>query len=507
MKLTYTSLFILLSLCLTAQNGVILDANNTSIYINNNGSNFYDGNNAGYIVPKNDSIDKSTIFTSALWLSALDENNELYVSVNTFSKVSNDYQSGIRNNEGRIKYDRIYVVTSDEIEDHKKWPERTTGDILRWPGNGDTTKGEPWQLAPFEDLNQNGVYEPLHGDYPKIKGEKAAYCIYTDNKEHEISGTKPMNIEIHQMFFQFNESGTLLDETNLASYRLVNRSNKNFKDFRIAFFVDFDLGNFSDDQVGCDTIQNMIYTINGDDNDEGVLGYGINPPSQCMVFLNHKMSSAVYYNNSTNPINGNPVKAADFSNYMKGLFMNGAPIVLDGVVGGVPTKFMFAQDPNESGSWYSGFNYSPSDKRMLGTIGPYDLNSGESICVDLAFVYARSKFNGALGSFNIMKYYTSQVQYAYNQNLFDNQNSSCLGGNGLASSPKIKNDPSFSLYPNPTSSTIHIKSTAKNIHWTIISIHGEELDQFIGESYDASHLSAGMYVLRSELGAVRFVRK
>lgn len=506
MKLTIISFLLLVSIGLKAQDGVVLDANKTSIYISNTGTNFYNGNTAEYVVPKGELVGKSTIYSCGLWLSALDDNNELYVAANTYGLSSGDYQAGLINADGLINYDKIYVVTLEEIEEHILRPGRTTGDIISWPGNGDTTKGEPWQLAPFVDVNENGVYEPKLGEYPRIRGEKAAYCIYTDNKLHESSGSKPMNIEIHQMFYQYNESETLLDETNLAHYRLINRSDINYKDFRLAFFVDFDLGNFIDDYVGCDTFQNMIFAINGDDNDEGELGYGLNPPSQGLVFLNHKLSSAVYYNNNTNPINGNPSKAIHYANYMRGRFMNGAEIMHEGPDGPKETKYMFADDPNDKSSWYNNSSSASADRRMLGTIGPYDLAAGASICVDVAYVYGRSKLYGALGSFNVMKYRTSEVQYAYNQNFFGGQDELCLGGNGLASIKYLEVNTSFSIYPNPTSSMLHIKTDQQDIEWTVYSVHGVEVGRFTGKTYDVSHLSPGMYVLRSYVGVGRFVR-
>lgn len=54
--------------------------------------------------------------------------------------------------------------------------------IANWPAHGDVSKGQAYYLAPFVDNNNDGDYNPLDGDYPKIKGQQAIYYIYNDNK-------------------------------------------------------------------------------------------------------------------------------------------------------------------------------------------------------------------------------------------------------------------------------------------------------------------------------------
>src|SRR5690606_22866099 len=107
-------------------------------------------------------------------------------------------------------------------------------------------------------------------------------------------------------------------------------------------WVDADLGNPFDDFVGCDVPRNLGYCYNGDDFDEGILGYGLNPPSVGTTFFEGPRDSAgnelglyafVYYNNDFNPVNGNPGPGAvpiHYYNYLQALWKNGQTMTYGG---------------------------------------------------------------------------------------------------------------------------------------------------------------------------------
>jgi hypothetical protein len=81
-------------------------------------------------------------------------------------------------------HDAIWKVSKAEILDHQANVQNpgyaVPAAIANWPGNGDTSLGIAAQLAPFIDLNGNGLYEPSLGDYPDIRGDEAVYVITND---------------------------------------------------------------------------------------------------------------------------------------------------------------------------------------------------------------------------------------------------------------------------------------------------------------------------------------
>src|SRR5690606_41439558 len=64
------------------------------------------------------------------------------------------------------QYDRLWSVTKQQVRDFIATGVATR-DIREWPGNGDQSRGELPVLAPYEDVNGDGVYIPDSGDYPR----------------------------------------------------------------------------------------------------------------------------------------------------------------------------------------------------------------------------------------------------------------------------------------------------------------------------------------------------
>lgn len=79
-----------------------------------------------------------------------------------------------------------------------------------------------------------------------------------------------------------------------VKYRIINKSSLNWDSTYFASISDTEIGTASDDASGCDTIRNMGFTYNFDNNDDGE--YGINPPSIGIRLL----QSPLRYTGATN---------------------------------------------------------------------------------------------------------------------------------------------------------------------------------------------------------------
>src|SRR5205823_238167 len=108
------------------------------------------------------------------------------------------------------------------------------------------------------------------------------------------------------------------------------RSDTDYFNVYIGIYTDVDLGNYLDDYVGCRVDGDYGFGYNADNDDEGAMGYGVNPPMISVAVLkgpladlndgldnNHNgvidepgeacmMNHFTYYNNDFNP-QGNPV--------------------------------------------------------------------------------------------------------------------------------------------------------------------------------------------------------
>ena len=270
-----------------------LSVNNVSTPIKFNGQMGFLNNQANYYFPNNSFL--SPLYANGLWIGGKVLNQDaVYTAATRFH--SGDYLPGPLATDGtllstidvRSAYNRVWSVSRDEIDDFiahvgesgYSIPEN----ILSWPGNGED--GYAVQLAPYYDADSDGVYDPHHGDYPLIRGDRMLFSIFNDVSSHETSLGNPMGIEIHASAYAFNESDNItLNNTVFLSFKIINRSLRTYDSVYFGSFTDFDLGYCNDDFIGCDVGRGMSYAYNGDEEDGPGMGAydGVPPAQSCTV--------------------------------------------------------------------------------------------------------------------------------------------------------------------------------------------------------------------------------
>lgn len=420
----------------------------------NGGDNFWNLNNGKYEVPKGSG--KHSIFAQSLWIGGLDAGNNVHLAAMTYRQTGTDFWPGpLSNTTGEpttqscLDFDRIWKIDRFTVEEFKI-KHGTAGyvipqSILDWPGNGDISLGHDPILAPFEDVNSDGIYNPHDGDYPKfadrgscngMKGDQVVFKVYNDiGNVHTESGALPLGIQVKEFIYSFLDTG-LLGYQTFVEYHISNKSNNDYHDVSIGNWVDPDLGNYLDDYVGCHVVDGLAYAFNGDNDDEGAAGYGINPPAVGSQFLGAplaiandgldndfdgttdepgeqlQMSGFVYYNNVNGTIDGNPAIAADFYNYLSGLKLDGSPFYYAGDNTKPVTKFMFPGNSDPTGIATGGVpqapwsevssGNTPADRRYVATLGPLDLDAGAEITFTSHFGWSRAASGGATASRDLL---------------------------------------------------------------------------------------------------------
>jgi hypothetical protein len=126
-----------------------------------------------------------------------------------------------------LLYDNIFTISKAGVVAFVTWfncPDgedctppsaETMAQISAWPGNGDPTRGQDPFLAPFYDENQDGVYDPVDGDYPwyddiygrddiecgsdrrvSLFGDQTNWWVFNDKGNiHTESGGDPIGME------------------------------------------------------------------------------------------------------------------------------------------------------------------------------------------------------------------------------------------------------------------------------------------------------------------------
>jgi len=105
---------------------------------------------------------------------------------------------------------------------------------------------------------------------PLVIGDQVLWTVFNDadssvHNNYYGGGTQPLGVEVRLTTWgELNE-----EEENVISlqYELYNRGDNVIDSFYLSFWADPDLGGPNDDLVGCDTINDLFFVYNGDDDD------------------------------------------------------------------------------------------------------------------------------------------------------------------------------------------------------------------------------------------------
>ena len=427
-------------------------------------------NALGYEIPKGSGL--SISYGARPWFAALDSSGGLFSSSGLIYSNLGEYLApgpiaeswAYQSTAYLSQYNQsIWKVEQQEIDNHilnyMQSGYIIPMAILNWPAHGDFTYGISQNLAPFVDLNANGVYEPLQGEYPEIKGDQAIYAIMNDENSTYENSYNSLGIEIHLMVYQYTDGG-ILDDMTFINYKVINRSTRDYFNYRQSIYFDMDIGYSQDDYLGCDTTLNLGYTYNGDnyDDDSGSGVSYVTPPAAGIVSLSHEMKGFMYFVSGGGYPYTQPDNDLGAWNCMNGKWQNGSAIydTGSGFTGVNPTSYTFTGNPNDSTEW-SEYTESifPGDRRFLMTISEDAFPVGATICSDYAVVFAGSGISN-LDNVNVLLNITNSLQ-----NLYDLSNGqfACQSSqfNSIDNIEKIE----FEMYPNPTSGSFNINWSSK----------------------------------------------
>ncbi len=427
----------------TAQ--VDLDANNIRARLPHTGSLWWDGSDGKYIAPGDGEV--SALFAGGLWMGGFDDGGSLKFAKSTYGKASGatDYWPGPLTDIGATNattcanFDRFWDMTGEDIAAHRADFEADgvvdgpiPPSVLAWPGNGNpnslsingfelpnTVQG----LAPFIDVNSDGIYNPQDGDYPHIKNATAAqWYVFNDaGNVHTEGNGSPLQFEIQVLAYAYDSNITEVNNSTFYDYKLINRAIESIDSAFVGLWTDPDLGCFQDDYIGCLPERDMMYVYNMDALDgvnncddcfvptycedipvlgikllEGPLAgrvFGENnnleiPPlgSSWDTLVRSGVTSFMFYNNggiSPPPPPGttDPGAPVEDYNYLTGTWRDGTPLTFggDGYNPGSSdnTNFAFPDNPADLNGWSMCSEDMPAgDVRMVMGMGGFRMDPG-----------------------------------------------------------------------------------------------------------------------------------
>ena len=316
-------------------------------------------------------------------------------------------------------------------------------------------------------------------------GDETHWWVFNDKGNiHTETGGDPIGMEIRAQAFAFATT----DEVNrmtFYNYELINRGTQTLFNTYFSQYLDADIGNFNDDYSGCDVSRGLGYMYNGDLNDEtnGAPGYGENPPAIGVDFFEgpyqdadqkdnvgpyfdtiadsivtptvleainddgivyqgigvgysdnivdnerYGMRGFTYYTSTAASTQSDPTSAAQYYNYMSGLWRFGDDTYFGGTgfagsTGGtsIPSDYMFPGDSDPLNWATSGVdpgflwdestdNNPAGDRRFVQSAGPFTLTPGAVNNITVGIVYGRGTEGNLFSSVDAMKRADTKAQ-------------------------------------------------------------------------------------------------
>lgn len=381
--------------------------------------------------------------------------------------------------------------------------------------------------APYVEVNGVPGYQPgWNADRPgtgvnNSRPSEMVFTVFMDytnctNSPHleQLSlpgGSLPLGVEIQQLAYAYETPGML--NTYYVSYKIINKSGKNWDSTYISLVNDADIGNAGDDAVGCDSTMNTAFTYNAVNNDAE---YGAAPPAvgfkiiqgpmiytglnsdtsklPCLNRVGYKMIKMTGHNRFVvggNDCTGDPDNYLNAYNFMTG--KDGCGNDLINYTTGNPTQFVYSGNACTRTGWYDS---TQGDCRNLINTGPLNMASGDTQVVIYAYAIER-------GSSNLQSVCSLLGTLEYADIFYRN----CSGTIGIEPVTNIIPN-NFSLkqnYPNPFNPETIIEFSVPKKGFVKIAVYdalGKEISIIANEelaageykvNFNGSNLPSGIY--------------
>jgi len=407
------------------------------------------------------------LFSGGFFLSGYSD-GILWANAVASATLVEDYVPGTVGNPNNPNA-QLYKIRSDDDPFGQSWQDWTDAVVL----GADFYDGDGNGFYNPVDLNGNNQWDPTE-DRPDLLGDEMLWCVYYDGlpvPQRRWNTTIEVGVEVRQTVFAYSSS-PYLQNTIFVRYRIKNKGtvSNELTDVYFGVWDDPDIGEVTDDLVGCDTLLQSGFTYN--DGPDGM--YGNNPPSFLDKFLagprvyipgetfidingngiydegidtpldtayvrrgqflgikeypgakNQTLSSSIEYING-DPNLRDPDNIVEARNYMLGfnrigLLPDPCNWAYGQVRGGVNCAevnpyFWYSGNPVTNYGWISTYI---GDKRQMQNIGPFTLKAGEEYEVFVAYVVGQG--SDALNSITVTKELSINSQILYDLN-FDANN-------------------------------------------------------------------------------------
>ncbi|MDQ7041406.1 MAG: hypothetical protein Q9M35_10755 [Rhodothermus sp.] len=325
--------------------------------------------------------------------------------------------------------DRQAILDQYEY-DWNNWP-------AEWGAPYQECNGQPG-YQPAQDTNGDGEFDcATEGDIPGYPGADQTLWIVTNDLRQGTSersyGSPAIGMEYQLTIWGYDFPATNpLGNIAFMRARLIytgtpeTPADARIDSMFVVWWVDPDVGTYSDDFAGSDTTLSLGYAYNANPRDDSYEAFNLPPPAVGWDFLQGPvnaqgdtlgMTAFVYFaagSDISDPDLGEYSGTLQWYNLMRGYrprpeYPAGDPFIDPNT--GQPTKFTLTGDPVTGRGWIDGQQLPPGDRRIVLSSGPFTMQKGDTVEVVVGQIAALGTNN--LSSISLLKYYDLFAQFAY----------------------------------------------------------------------------------------------
>ena len=337
----------------------------------------------------------------------------------------------------------LSTLQRDEVPLINRYEQGTTAAQLLQQYWDDWNNWPATQGAPYQDVDGNGTYDPTV-DIPGVPlAGQTMWHVANDlsvTRTQNLAGSNPIGLEFQRTIWAYNLSGAL-GSTIFVSNKIINKSGVKLDSMYVAQWSDPDLGDATDDYVGCDITRSLGYVYNGKAVDANFASYNLAPPAAGFDFFqgpivkstvasdtaifdlkyrfgykNLPMTSFNFFINANatygDPVNANYNGTIQWYRLMRGLVGSSGAQYINPVTN-QPTIFVLSGDPVARTGWYeNGTIAPPGDRRIALCSGPFTMAPGDTQEVVVAALAGQGA--DYLSSITVLKANDDIAQKTYN---------------------------------------------------------------------------------------------
>lgn len=202
----------------------------------------------------------SIIYCSGFWLAGKVQNQVRTAC----AEYASEFVPGPLGSNAEDPRHRMYKINRDGTGDWQSWPFDLGAPALKAADGSDSLDATGRRI-------------------PELLGDQTLWWVMNDGDPaaHEaLFGSQPLGVEVRITVFGYAYPSPF-DHMLFVRWQIFNKSDRNIEDAYVCLWQDVDLGDATDDLVGCDTTKNLLFTYNdGADN-----VFGAAPPATGLLLL------------------------------------------------------------------------------------------------------------------------------------------------------------------------------------------------------------------------------